>query len=122
MMRRFRKEELDTLSKYEKQFYCATTANYVRNMGGRELLEIKKIYDEATGGDYRLNNSCAHCMFTFIKAVAVKYYADKKEYEEKAAEFAEVIDGLMNMVPDGDEPTPTEGTKTKNNKNKVTNK
>lgn len=122
MMRRFTKEELGALSKYEKQFYCAVNANYVRNMSSRELLGIKRIYDEATGGDYHLNNSCAHCMFTFMKAVAVKYYADKKEYEAKAAEFIEAIDELMNTVPEGDEPTPTEGTVSKNNKNKVTNK
>lgn len=106
-MRQFTHEEIETLSQFEKHFKTATEYDYHRNLEPRLLLIIKRVYDEASGTEYRLSSSCGHCVLAFLKTVGKKYFADKQAYEEKAAQLVEALDEVFGEVPD-EEPVSNE--------------
>lgn len=125
-MRQFTGEELKALEEYEGRFRTATQLDYVRNLEPRYLNQIKAIYDAAAGAASSLNATCAHCVLTFMKKVGLKYFADKKAYEEKAAQLVNALDEVFGEVPDDDstvitpdeEPKPVKKTTKKTTKKK----
>lgn len=125
-MRRFTKEELDKLNELcGENLYHAVHSNFYRNTPRTRLMNIKAIYDDATGGHYTANWSCSHCILKFLKEVGKKYYADLEEYNNKAEEFVEVLDEVMADVPDEkpvEEPKPVKKTTTKKKSTKKTTK
>lgn len=127
MKRSFTKEELGFLSEYESRFKTASELGFIRNLEPRYLLKIKKIYEDATGTNESVNMTCSHCVLTFIKKVGLKYFKDKEEYVDKAAEVVNALDEVFNEVPDEkvqNKPEPKRSTKPARSKsnNKATNK
>lgn len=80
------KEQIETLSKWERQFDTATRANWASNPGREALTIIHKIYTEATGDtSLRLNTTCSHCILQLLRA-AGKLYFESRSAKEVAVE------------------------------------
>ena len=115
-MRQFTGEELKALEEYESRFKSATELNFVRNLEPRYLYAIRAIYDKATETPSSLNATCSHCVLKFMKEVGKKYFADKKAYEEKAAQLVQALDQVFEEVPDEKPITKPKKTTKKNGK------
>ncbi len=126
-MRQFNHEELEALKTWEKHFETAVKFDYHRNLEPRYLMQIKTIYDLATGGDYKFTSTCGHCVLKFLKTVGKKYFEDLEAYKAKAEKMVEVLDEVFGDVPDDEvqqepEPKPAKKAPAKKSTKKATSK
>ena len=103
-MRRFTKDELDTLSFYEDRFNTAINSAYYRNVNSGALVTIANIYREATDETISTNFGCSTCILNFLRKVGEKYFKDKKAFEEAAKNFVEVLDEIFEDVKEDEVP------------------
>ena len=105
-MKTFTTEQLTVLDQYKDRLISAYRFGYYRNLGGKALDEIKRIYVEA-GGDDSFNGGCGRCVLSFLAKVGKKYAEDKKIREEEAKKLVEILDAVFEEV-EAAETTPQE--------------
>ena len=126
-MRPFTGEELETLKQFEKNFDTAVHQNYARNIPTDAQELIRKTYEDALGKPYSSNGTCSYCIYSMLKTVGTKYFADKEKYEKKAEKLVEVLDEVFGEVPDEEvqgepEPKPVKKAPAKKSTKKATKK
>lgn len=96
-MRRFTKEELETLTKIaEHTFKTAVYSNYKRATVFKNDGLVADIYEAAGGEKQSRNFSCGQCALNLYKKVGSKYFEDKEYYEKLEEKQAE--DEIVEMV------------------------
>lgn len=73
------KTQIESLSKYEKNFKTAIEQDYSSAIPVRDLILMK----EMTGYDGNLNLSCSRCTMKLLKFVGQIYFDSKHELEEQ---------------------------------------
>lgn len=82
------KEELQYLSKFERNYYTALHSNYTSAIWGDDLSAMLKIYKKYKG-DYTLCPHCSASILAFVKKVGLMYEEEKNKIakeEENAKE------------------------------------
>lgn len=79
----FTKEQMETLSSFEKNFRTARQSKYTRGIGTSGYTTMHRILKEATGINLPFRPSCYSCMFRLV-SITGEYYFDDKEEMEKA--------------------------------------
>lgn len=78
----FTKEQMETLSKYEKNIRRAYESDWVRGMMQSEIDEIYGIYVKATGISLTMRRGCSYCLLALLKEVGRIYFRQKVEMGE----------------------------------------
>lgn len=82
------KEELQYLSKFERNYYTALHSNYTSAIWSDDLNEMLKIYKKYKG-NYTLCTHCSASILAFVKKVGLMYEEEKNKIakeEENAKE------------------------------------
>lgn len=85
----FTKEQMDRLSKWERNFSAVVYGKFLRAVGQTSLGEIVDIYAEATGVRLKARGGCATCIYETLSVVGSAYFDDKAEMEAEAVEEQE---------------------------------
>lgn len=93
----FTPQQVEALSKYEKAFHTAVYSNYARGMSAKALAEIKAIYDQTTGGNEYIKDSCSACVLAFLTRVGNLYYESVLQ-ETKPSSVEEVVKEALKKV------------------------
>lgn len=75
------REEIGTLSKWERNFHDAVDAQWGHNPGRSALKTIWEIYTRATGDRRRFSDNCSTCILNLLTDCGRVYFADKAELE-----------------------------------------
>ena len=75
----FTKEQIETLSQFERHFDTAVYHQWTRNPGLTNLKTIHAIMVEAVDYKPRLNASCGTCILNLISYTGKLYFEDKEE-------------------------------------------
>ena len=82
------KEEIQYLSKFERNYYTALNSNYTSAIWNDDLNEMLKIYKKYKC-DYNLCKHCSASILAFVKKVGLMYEEEKNKItkeEENAKE------------------------------------
>lgn len=85
----FTKEQMERLSKWERNFSAVVYGKFLRAVGQTSLGEIVDIYAEATGVRLKARGGCATCIYETLSVVGIAYFDDKAEMEAEAVEEQE---------------------------------
>ena len=78
------KEQLEKLSKYEKELNYAVKLNFM-NLGNGVFNEILKVYEELYNSTLTKSQyNCASCRLKALKKIGEDYFAAKEEAEKEA--------------------------------------
>lgn len=75
------REEIGTLSKWDKNFHDAVYAQWADTPGRSALKTIWEIYTRATGERRRFSDNCSKCIYDLLNDCGKIYFADKTELE-----------------------------------------
>lgn len=75
------REEIGTLSKWERNFHDAVYAEWSSNPGRSALKTIWEIYTRATGDRRRFSDNCSSCILRLLTDCGKVYFDDKAELE-----------------------------------------
>lgn len=81
-IRRFTREQLDSLDKYAIDFNRAVNADYCRNPGKKALETIHGLMRDALGDIRTLNVNCNHCIVSIMRDCGRAYFRDRAYYRE----------------------------------------
>lgn len=79
----FKKQDRETLQKYETNFRTALMHNYTRNIPSRELDALLNIYERSTSKKYVLCKHCSTSILNFIKVLGRMYNEDMEITNKK---------------------------------------
>lgn len=68
------KEQMEALKPYEMQMHSAVYSQTLRGIGVRTTQMMQDLYNEATGADRHICQSCAKDVFELLKDVGKMYY------------------------------------------------
>jgi hypothetical protein len=82
-MNRFTKEDMKTLSQWEKNMRTAILSRYLRNVGKSAVQTIAEIWARKLGvAKVAVNDSCPACVLDLLQRVGRAYF-EQQEVENK---------------------------------------
>ena len=88
MTKKFTKEQMKVLSKYEKNLESAYYGNWCRNMTSKAISEVHDVILESQGVSVGGRSNCGACILELMQYAGRLYFEqlkiEKEESEEKA--------------------------------------